>query len=125
MRGKRRKILFAFWLVLTSVLSSPQDIDRKIAPRKSYNLRRQVRIDYHQEDQWAKSFGFTQGRMSATSLLRTDDGGYLITATNYLTFPGGWVFKFSDLGILEWSSNAGTTYDRADHTADGGYILAG
>jgi hypothetical protein len=89
---------------------------------------------------WQKSYGGT-GDDAATSIDRTDDGGYVIGGTTYsnngdVTGNNGgydyWVVKISDTGALQWQKCMGGTGASPGDVANGvlqvrggGYIVAG
>ncbi len=89
---------------------------------------------------WQKSFGGT-GDDAATSMDRTDDGGYIVAGTTYsndgdVTDNNGgyeyWVVKISDTGALQWqkcmggtSASPGEVANAVLQTWGGGYIVAG
>ena len=92
---------------------------------------------------WQKSFGFS-GSDYGTSLIQTNDNGYLLTGVIDVTASGGegnsrtsqrhaggdiWAVKLSAVGNFEWSKYFGGSFtDTAfgvEKTADNGFILVG
>ncbi|QOD59851.1 hypothetical protein H9I45_10875 [Polaribacter haliotis] len=93
---------------------------------------------------WQKTYGFS-GADYGTSLLETNDNGFLITGVLDVSASGGqgnakssgskhaggdyWVIKTDNSGTLEWSKYYGGSFTDAPlgvvKTADNGYILAG
>ncbi len=94
--------------------------------RKNEQFGREGRPGRNPGNHWAISFGERTGSNYATSILKTDDGGYLITGhLTYTQGPDGWVYKFSENGDLEWANKLGWLCGCSCQTKDGGYILAG
>jgi hypothetical protein len=92
---------------------------------------------------WQKSFGFS-GSDYGTSLIQTNDNGYLLTGVIDVTASGGegnsrtsqrhaggdvWAVKLSAVGNFEWSKYFGGSFtDTAfgvEKTADNGFIIVG
>lgn len=86
---------------------------------------------------WDRNFGGS-GWESASSIIRTDDDGYLVAATSDSSDGdvGGnngltdvWILKLDQDGFLEWERNfGGDTTERASsviQTEDGGYAVTG
>ncbi|WP_243765899.1 hypothetical protein [Polaribacter cellanae] len=93
---------------------------------------------------WQKTYGFS-GADYGTSLLETNDNGYLITGVLDVSASGGqgnakpagtkhaggdyWAIKTNNSGTLEWSKYFGGSFTDTPlgvvKTADNGYILAG
>lgn len=84
---------------------------------------------------WNKKFGDTN-LQEASSIIRTDDGGYIICG-NELLIDGNpsssyiWVLKLNELGERIWEETYGGTDDEdirgssIMQTQDGGYIICG
>ena len=93
---------------------------------------------------WEKSFGFS-GADYGTTLLETEEGGFLITGVLDVSASGGegnakttivnhaggdfWVLKLNQKGELEWSKYYGGSFTDTPlgvvKTADNGFILVG
>ena len=92
---------------------------------------------------WQKSFGFS-GSDYGTSIIQTNDNGYLLTGVIDVTASGGegnsrtsqrhaggdvWAVKLSAVGNFEWSKYFGGSFtDTAfgvEKTADNGFIIVG
>ncbi|MCX9012532.1 MAG: hypothetical protein OIN66_15620 [Candidatus Methanoperedens sp.] len=80
---------------------------------------------------WDKTFG-GPGNESASSVLRTSDGGYIIAGTTSSYGAGGsdiWLIKTDANGTRFWDRTfGGTGNDSASsvqQTSDGGYIISG
>ncbi|WP_243456721.1 hypothetical protein [Polaribacter batillariae] len=93
---------------------------------------------------WQKNYGFS-GADYGTSLLQTNDNGFLITGVLDVSASGGqgnsktrvkkhaggdyWAIKTDPSGVLEWSKYYGGSFTDTPlgvvKTADNGYILAG
>lgn len=92
---------------------------------------------------WQKSFGFA-GSDYGTSLIQTNDNGYLLTGVIDVTASGGqgnsrisqrhaggdiWAVKLSANGSFEWSKYFGGSFTDAsfgvEKTADNGFIIVG
>ena len=96
------------------------------------------------EINWQKTFGFS-GRDYGTTLLETEDGGFLITGVIDVSASNGqgiaknkmvthaegdfWALKIDAAGILEWSNYYGGSFTDTPlgvvATADNGFIVAG
>ncbi|MGC4039292.1 MAG: T9SS type A sorting domain-containing protein [Flavobacterium sp.] len=91
--------------------------------------------------QWQKCLGGNQDD-SARSIIRTSDGGYIVTGEARSTdgdvtgvhidccsYYDYWVVKLSVTGTIEWQKSLGGTYDDRPssiiQTMDGGYVVAG
>ena len=104
---------------------------------------RVVKFDSTGNLAWQKVYG-GQDCENATSVLQTTDGGYLVAGTSgssdgdITTAHGGydyWLLKLDDTGAIQWQKSLGgdgsdgACFDSRtasiNHTADGGYILAG
>jgi hypothetical protein len=97
-----------------------------------------VKLDENGEIVWRKCFGGS-GNDEVWSLLRTSDGGYIVTGDsnsidgdisgNHGGQEDGWIIKLDGDGDIEWQKCVGGT--RADgttsvvQTPDGGYVIAG
>jgi hypothetical protein len=92
---------------------------------------------------WQKSFGFS-GSDYGTSLIQTNDNGYLLTGVIDVTASGGegnsrtsqrhaggdvWAVKLSAVGNFEWSKYFGGSFTDTsfgvEKTADNGFIIVG
>jgi hypothetical protein len=81
---------------------------------------------------WQKTYG-ESGRDSATSIVETSDGGFVVAGISYSFDPGGtndvWVIKLNSDGAVAWQK----TYDwgvleavgSIQKAGDGGFVLAG
>ena len=96
------------------------------------------------EINWQKTFGFS-GRDYGTTLLETEDGGFLITGVIDVSASNGqgiaknkmvthaegdfWALKIDAAGILEWSNYYGGSFTDTPlgvvATADNGFIMVG
>ncbi len=90
-----------------------------------------IKTDSAGEEIWSRAFG-GDGNEFATSLQKTDDGGYVITGITY-SFGAGekdlWLIKTDAQGKEEWDKTFGGSWDdggfSVQQTADGGYIATG
>ncbi|WP_299135866.1 hypothetical protein [uncultured Tenacibaculum sp.] len=92
---------------------------------------------------WQKTFGYI-GKDIGTTLIETDDNGFLIAGELDVTSSGGlgnskssaiqhaggdmWALKLNSLGAIEWSKYYGGTFTDTPHgivKTDDGYIIAG
>ena len=103
-----------------------------------------AKLDSNGNISWQKSFGF-QGADSGTSIIQTNDQGYLISGILDVTASGGegntsrhlakhaggdyWVLKLDSSGDLEWSryfgGNFTDTPEGIVQTNDNGFIVVG
>ncbi|RAR46640.1 T9SS type A sorting domain-containing protein [Flavobacterium lacus] len=96
-----------------------------------------VKTDSQGNFQWQNCLG-SQGSESATSMVQTTDGGYIVAG--YTTVSGGdvtghhgsgdmWIVKLNAVGTISWQKCIGGTGNEIAHsikqTTDGGYIVAG
>lgn len=90
-----------------------------------------IKTDSAGEEIWSRAFG-GGGNEFATSLQKTDDGGYVITGITS-SFGAGekdlWLIKTDAQGKEEWDKTFGGSWDdggfSVQQTADGGYIATG
>ena len=93
---------------------------------------------------WQKSFGYT-GADSGTSIIQTNDGGYIVTGVLDVSASGGqgntknlqaahaggdyWSIKLDASGTIEWSKYFGGSFTDTPfdiiQTEDNGYIMVG
>ncbi|MFP4844428.1 hypothetical protein [Winogradskyella sp. PE311] len=103
-----------------------------------------AKLDINGNIIWQKSYGF-QGADSGTSIIQTDDQGYLITGVLDVTASGGegntsrnanrhaggdyWALKLDASGTIEWSryfgGNFTDTPEGVVQTNDNGFIIVG
>lgn len=103
-----------------------------------------IKLEANGTISWQKNYGFS-GADYGTSLLQTNDNGYLITGVLDVTSSGGqgnaksnakqhaggdvWAIKLNTTGHLEWSKYYGGSFTDTPlgviQTADNSYILAG
>lgn len=104
-----------------------------------------VKLDEIGNILWQKSFGY-QGTDYGTSVIQTNDQGYLVSGVLDVTASGGlgnssrnseimhaggdyWVLKLNSLGDIEWSKYFGGNFtdtpEAIIQTDDNGYIIAG
>jgi len=90
-----------------------------------------LKLNSKGEVQWQKTFG-GEGSDEANSIQQTTDGGYIVAGwTESFGFGGQdvYILKLNSNGELEWQKTFGGKYDDGaesiQHTADGGYIIAG
>ena len=105
-----------------------------------------VKVDASATLEWEKAFGY-EGLDTATALLQTNDGGYLLTGVLDVTASQGagntaskkrlqkhaggdyWLIKLNAEGILQWSQYYGGSFTDTPagvvETADGGFLLVG
>ena len=105
-----------------------------------------VKVDASAALEWEKAFGY-EGLDTATALLQTNDGGYLLTGVLDVTASEGagntapkkrlqkhaggdyWLIKLNAEGILQWSQYYGGSFTDTPagvvETADGGFLLVG
>jgi predicted secreted protein/Mg-chelatase subunit ChlD len=90
-----------------------------------------IKTDSAGEEIWSRAFG-GGGDEFATSLQRTDDGGYVIAGITPSFGSGGkdlWLIKTDGQGKEEWDKTFGGSMDDGGfsvlQTADGGYIATG
>lgn len=103
-----------------------------------------AKLDPQGNVSWQKSLGF-QGNDIGTSLIQTNDLGYLLTGVLDVTASGGagntnrsntrhaggdyWAIKLDALGALEWSryfgGNFTDTPESAAETSEGAFIIVG
>lgn len=90
-----------------------------------------IKTDSAGEEIWSRAFG-GGGNEFATSLQKTDEGGYVITGITS-SFGAGekdlWLIKTDAQGKEEWDKTFGGSWDdggfSVQQTADGGYIATG
>jgi hypothetical protein len=90
-----------------------------------------VKTDASGVQQWAQTYGGTEGEYGR-SVQQTNDGGYIFAGYTY-SYGAGlsdvYVIKTDDQGVLEWDQTiGGNSFDACwsvQQTIDGGYILAG
>jgi predicted secreted protein len=90
-----------------------------------------IKTDSAGKEIWSRAFG-GGGNEFATSLQKTDDGGYVIIGITS-SFGAGekdlWLIKTDAQGKEEWDKTFGGSWDdggfSVQQTADGGYITAG
>jgi hypothetical protein len=79
--------------------------------------------------EWQKTYG--GGGAGADSIQQTNDGGYIVAGTTYMSnsFVDFWILKLLSNGDIEWQRTyGGSDHDLAEsiqQTTDGGYIVAG
>lgn len=78
---------------------------------------------------WSKTYG-TEGGEGFSSLVETDDGGYLLAGAKNVPNVGGygWVVKTDSHGSEQWEMTYDVDFSRffsAALSRDGGYVLAG
>lgn len=99
-----------------------------------------AKLDASGNMQWQKSFGYS-GIDKGTSLMQTNDGGYLITGSLDVTASGGagntkqhaggdyWAIKLDATGNKLWSKYFGGSFTDTPYslvqTTDNGYIIVG
>lgn len=90
-----------------------------------------IKTDSSGEEIWSRAFG-GGGDEFATSLQKTDDGGYVIAGITPSFGSGGkdlWLIKTDAQGKEEWDKTFGGSLDdggfSVQQTADGGYIATG
>jgi len=90
-----------------------------------------LKLNSKGEVQWQKTFG-GEGSDEANSIQQTTDGGYIVAGwTESFGFGGQdvYILELNSNGELEWQKTFGGKYDDGaesiQHTADGGYIIAG
>jgi hypothetical protein len=89
-----------------------------------------AKVDTAGNKLWSKSYGGNNDEY-ATAIIRTNDGGYLISGHTFL--PGnvysGWVIKADAFGNQQWQRNFNQTADSKIsgivNATDGGYIVVG
>ncbi|MDD4651505.1 MAG: VWA domain-containing protein, partial [Methanothrix sp.] len=90
-----------------------------------------IKTDSAGKEIWSRAFG-GDGNEFATSIQKTDDGGYVITGITS-SFGAGekdlWLIKTDAQGREEWDKTFGGSWDdggfSVQQTADGGYIATG
>ena len=125
-----------------AVLGFSQSNDKNIsnAGSKDFLL---IKLTENGTISWQKTFGFS-GSDSGTTLIQTNDSGYLITGVLDVTASGGqgnsksanirhaggdvWAIKLNNLGNLEWSKYFGGSFTDTPfgvlETIDNSYIIA-
>jgi predicted secreted protein len=90
-----------------------------------------VKTDSYGNMQWNKTYGGTGDDVSF-SMIRTNDGGYLLIGATDSFGAGGndlWVVKTDSAGNMQWNKTYGGTNSEAGvgavQTSDGGFALAG
>ena len=87
------------------------------------------------DEEWNRTFGDTEGNSRAGYVQQTDDGGYIIAGSTWSYSAARdksdfWLVKTDSNGNEQWNRTFGGTEDNSgawyvQHTADGGYVLAG
>lgn len=90
-----------------------------------------IRTDSNGDTLWTRAYGGS-GFESASSILQTADGGYIVAGFTYSFGAGNsdvWLIKTNSSGDTLWSRTyGGINEDKGrsvQQTADGGYIIAG
>ena len=107
------------------VLGASKSIDGDVSENNGQQDYWLTKIDAFGNLLWQKTYGFS-GADSGTSLIATNDGGYLLTGILDVTASGGagnsratnskhaggdyWVIKVNNLGELQWSKYFGGTF---------------
>ena len=107
-----------------------------IGTTKSYGSGGQdawlIKTDMYGNEEWNKTYGGSNNDWGS-SVVMTDDSGYLITGDTYSFGPGGydiWLIKTNKYGTEQWrriygdSASDDTGYS-LKKTRDGGYIITG
>jgi hypothetical protein len=91
-----------------------------------------IKTDVSGNEQWNRTFGGENYDLAEKSVLKTDDGGYLLVGSTYSYGAGqcdGWLIKTDASGNEQWNKTYGTENKEhlweADKTSDGGYIMIG
>lgn len=123
------------FVIVGSTKSSDGDITDKIGNDADVWV---LKTDAQGATQWSKTYGGS-GDDEGTSVEKTNDGGYIISATTRSSdgdvmsgnagFNDMWVFKISSSGTLLWEKTYGYAGNDVAYkvitTSDGGYLLLG
>lgn len=127
-----------------AILGASYSNDEDVSTNAGANDYWIAKLDATGNISWQKSFGYS-GSDYGTSLIQSNDGGYLITGVLDVTQSGGagntknssalhaggdyWAIKLSPIGNLEWSKYFGgyftDTPQDVVQTSDNGFIIVG
>ena len=90
-----------------------------------------IKTDANGNIEWDRTYGGSEGE-SATSMVQTPDGGYLIAGNTGSYGAGGsdaWLLKIDAEGNMEWNQTYGGAGSESAYSAitaqDGGYLFVG
>ncbi|WP_406685543.1 hypothetical protein N1F78_07440 [Seonamhaeicola sp. MEBiC1930] len=127
-----------------AILGSSKSANGDVSTNNGFNDFWMIKTDSTGNIIWETSFGYS-GADDGTSIIETNDNGFLITGVLDVSASGGqgntkssskrhaggdyWAIKLNSVGTLQWSKYFGgsftdTPYD-AIQTSDGNYILVG
>ena len=91
-----------------------------------------IKTDFYGNETWRRIYGDSSSDDTGYSLIKTSDGGYVITGTKTSFATGltdAWVIKTNINGYMQWNLTIDGGEDdwsySVDETMDGGYIIIG